>query len=289
MSGRDSIVETEPDELVQIRPFSASDLKEVRMLLGMSAMEQLAVANQRCYIHPLFLSIWVLVSCLFVQYMKWWPQWEPRWTWLLPLPAFASSAAPFLFGIDWFNRPSFEAKLHRVLHQEDVLDIQRYYSHASGSGFFVLSFKKNPIGCVAVDTAKPQRDLRDTEDLVPGPDGTANAVDIPKQPSSAALVRHFHLDAPYRRTGVASDLLAHAMNFAFAEPAVQSVYWQTSPLATGNITVFTEAGFKSSSGVPGRVDLDQQKGDGLFKWKPCWFEISRNEWARRAELSGTQE
>jgi hypothetical protein len=66
-------------------------------------MEGLAIANARTYTSPLVISAWVLLSSLFVQYMRWWPEVEKHGylSYLRPLPAFASVAVPILLLIDW--------------------------------------------------------------------------------------------------------------------------------------------------------------------------------------------
>ena len=56
------------------------------------------------YTNPVTISIWVLLSAIFVQYMKWWPaSAEYGWvSYLRPLPALASMAVPIMFFVDWY-------------------------------------------------------------------------------------------------------------------------------------------------------------------------------------------
>jgi hypothetical protein len=53
------------------------------------------------YGHPVFTSAWVLLSCIFVQYGAWWPQFDKAFVyWLAPLPAFAACLVPLMFVVD---------------------------------------------------------------------------------------------------------------------------------------------------------------------------------------------
>ena len=57
--------------------------------------------------HPITLAIWGGLSCIFIQYMQWWP--HPDYGilgHLLPLPGFASMAVPIMFLVDWCVFPT---------------------------------------------------------------------------------------------------------------------------------------------------------------------------------------
>ncbi|KZO92523.1 hypothetical protein CALVIDRAFT_504349, partial [Calocera viscosa TUFC12733] len=191
-----------------MRKFEARDLKEVRLLLGYSVMEQLAAANSFLYTNPFMIVGWLGLASTMITFMSWWPKVDgPAWTWLMPLPALASCAVPLLFAVDWFNRAYFEHLTRQVLAREDTMSIPSYYSSAPGSGFWVLIYKKNPIGLVAVDTYQPESGLKSIEELL-------GRVPPPTEPT-IALVRHFHMDAPYRPTFIQNDLLAHGLSKAF--------------------------------------------------------------------------
>ncbi|ELU38511.1 hypothetical protein AG1IA_07447 [Rhizoctonia solani AG-1 IA] len=104
-----------------IRPFHPKDSKEVHMLVGMSAMEQLAIANRKCghvidcrvyllthsfdtaYSHPLLISLWILSASVLIQVFHLWPSdSEQGWiSYLSPVPPIAGIAVPFLFAMDW--------------------------------------------------------------------------------------------------------------------------------------------------------------------------------------------
>ena len=55
------------------------------------------------YFHPLILSAWVGLSCVFIQLMDWWPKPDQDlYRFLVPVPAFGSLAIAFMFAIDWY-------------------------------------------------------------------------------------------------------------------------------------------------------------------------------------------
>ena len=93
-------------------------------MVGQAQMEPLAFANNRgqceqtsfaaptdaknrpaAYFHPVTLAIWIAVSSIFAQFMKWWP--DPSngfWGYIFVLPAFFTPAVPIMFFIDWYVR-----------------------------------------------------------------------------------------------------------------------------------------------------------------------------------------
>ncbi|EJT97185.1 hypothetical protein DACRYDRAFT_25297 [Dacryopinax primogenitus] len=155
--------------IVKIRKFEQKDIKEVRLLLGYSTMEQLALANTLLYTNPFVIAAWLGLSSVMVTLMKWWPVVNgPLWTWLMPLPALASCAVPILFVIDWLNRAVFEHLTRLSLSREDTLDITSYYNNPSspGTAFWVLIYKNNPIGVAATDAFKPTEELRGLDDIL---------------------------------------------------------------------------------------------------------------------------
>ncbi len=54
------------------------------------------------YANPLVLALWVGLSCVFVQFMQWWPKPEQGILgFLTPIPAFGTLSIVFMFAIDW--------------------------------------------------------------------------------------------------------------------------------------------------------------------------------------------
>jgi hypothetical protein len=105
-----------------IRPYETNkDDKQVRFVISKANFATLAIANrqgqsvcslyeQSClkitpflaYIHPLAISSWIALACIFVQLMGWWPNPEYGYVgYLSPIPAFGATAVPVMFLIDW--------------------------------------------------------------------------------------------------------------------------------------------------------------------------------------------
>lgn len=111
------------EPIARIRAYEDDDNKQVRFVIGKSNLESLAIANRRgqcppssdnslpltvvtifslAYIHPLSISLWILASCILIQYMQWWPSNEQGFLgYLSPLPALGSMAVPIMFLVDW--------------------------------------------------------------------------------------------------------------------------------------------------------------------------------------------
>lgn len=119
----------------RIRLYEPRDDKLVRFAIGKANLSCLAVANSTgmflvdilfypllkfanvAYTNPLVLSVWIGLSCIFVQFMGWWPRPEVHGllSYLSPLPAFGSMAVPVMFMIDWCVIRLFSVESH-LLH-----------------------------------------------------------------------------------------------------------------------------------------------------------------------------
>lgn len=97
-----------------------ADNKLVRFKVGKANMEPLAVANRKGmsmsgqqrkspltelgpgFFNIFTIAVWLGTTYALIEYMKWWPKPEQGIaSYLLPLPAFASTAAPILALLDW--------------------------------------------------------------------------------------------------------------------------------------------------------------------------------------------
>ncbi|KAJ7103482.1 hypothetical protein B0H15DRAFT_215549 [Mycena belliarum] len=245
-----------------IRPLQKEDEKLAHFMVAKASMESLAAANRRAYYHPLVLSIWIGLSCVFIEYMQWWP--NPRVgfvTFLSPLPAFASVLVPVMFFIDWINRPYFEKLTQDVLRAPGMKHIQDYYSRSPASGFWIMEYGDRFVGLVAIDAS-----VQDASN------GNRKAAT-----SQTATLRHFYVQEPYPAAGVQDDLLSHALDHCLnAKPAiVQEVNAQDSPLVPYARKSMKEAGFTLAKET-GRV--------GLFRWRLGMCTLRRDVWeqARKA-------
>lgn len=173
-----------------------------------------------------------------------------------------------------------------MLSREDIVDIPSYYARSPGSGFFVLSFKNVPIGCIALDAATPDTDVPAVNlDIKQEPTDKKAAKELKKNKkatmvdSKHALIRHFHVDSPYRQTGVEDDLIAHALLLAFSSPStVQTVLAATSSLVPSTTGVWRSVGFRKSN-------RSTEGGDGrryvLSGVRRGWMEIGKADWERK--------
>ncbi|KAJ1300724.1 hypothetical protein OPQ81_002368 [Rhizoctonia solani] len=192
-----------------IRPFDSKDTKEVQMLVGMSAMEQLAIANRKSYTHPFLISVWVVFASVIIQVFHLWPtNSEPGWlSYLSPLPPIAGTAVPILFAMDWLHRPHFEEMLKfRIKAFTKAALLSNPKSGMAKPLILVVEYKKVPIGCAAllpcdVETTRP-----------------------------CYRLAHFHVDSPYRRAGVGHDLLSRVIqDWASPNADIIAVTTQLTP------------------------------------------------------------
>ncbi|CAE7088709.1 unnamed protein product [Rhizoctonia solani] len=244
-----------------IRPFDLKDTKEVQMLVGMSAMEQLAVANRKSYFHPLLISIWVVFASILIQVFRLWPTDSgPGWlNYLSPIPPIAGTAVPFLFAMDWLHRPHFEDMLKfRIKAFTKAALLSRTQSSSKKPLFLVMEYKKTPIGCAILLP-------RDGENTRP-----------------CYRLAHFHVDSPYRRAGVGHDLLSHvAQDLAKAKADIIAV---TSPLTPYVTECLRGVGFKPDQEAiqiwdteKAKNDLDEQ-GRDIEKEKVFLVDTRRTGW-----------
>ncbi|KAF9531971.1 hypothetical protein CPB83DRAFT_914447 [Crepidotus variabilis] len=248
------------DAVAKIRPYTASDQKLVRFKLGQSNMEALANANNKTYFHPLTLAVWVALSGAFIQMMQWWPSSQYGiLSYLKPLPAFASTAVPVMFFVDWINRPYFEGLTQEVMRRPDVRDIEKHYFHDPASGFWLLEFGDKYIGLIAVDASQPSsKDKR-------------NAAKANGKTPKTATIRHFHVDDEFRKANVQQDLLDYAVDHAFnKDPKLERIEVPDSPLIPYTRPTLRDKGF----------ELDHHTQTvGILGWKMGTRYLKREKWS----------
>lgn len=216
-----------------IRPFVLGDLKIVRYLIGKlkyifliyeettlnlyiffdsigsSMMEPSSSANQAALWSPIILLIWAILTHSLVVYIgTGWPQWlclfkGVKYVWgswpyeavqvLKVLPAIVSPPIVLLAGFEMKHRNMFEESMTRAIGEEDLIDVEGYYSTKDSvagagegkkvtkevggrKGFFVLEYDNRIIGAFGIDGRKPGKVL-DTIVGLPLPD--SKKVDSP--------------------------------------------------------------------------------------------------------------
>ncbi|KAG6902893.1 hypothetical protein C0995_010063 [Termitomyces sp. Mi166 len=240
----------------KIRRFVPSDDKLVRFVIGKAAMESLAVANRRAYMHPVVIAAWMLLSYTILNFMDLWPvQKDGFMGYLRPIPIMAASTVPIMFLIDWFNRPGFEQAAQEVLRGPDMNDMLTHYSRHPASGMWICEFGDLFVGLIALDA---------NSEII--------ATNEKKSPTSA-IIRHFYIDEVYRSSGIQDDLLAHALRMAFdAEPALKAVSACDSQLIPYVRNCLRDASF---------VLEENMKKIGVFGWQLEKRSLFREEWEKK--------
>ncbi|CAE6468876.1 unnamed protein product [Rhizoctonia solani] len=244
-----------------IRPFdSKKDTKEVQMLVGMSAMEQLAIANRKSYSHPLLISVWVVFASVIIQVFHLWPSdSEPGWLgYLSPLPPIAGAAVPVLFAMDWLHRPHFEEMLKfRIKAFTKAALLSEPKSVSNKPLFLVMEYKNIPIGCAA---------------LLP--------CDV-KNTRPCYRLAHFHVDSPYRRAGVGHDLLSRVVQ----DLASADIIAVTTPLTPYVAECLRGVGFKPNQEAVqlwnterAKFDMDEKDGKDIEGEKVVLVDTQRKGW-----------
>jgi ribosomal protein S18 acetylase RimI-like enzyme len=248
-----------------IRAFEAVDDKLVRFVIGKANLGTLAVANRQAYAHPLTISLWIAVSCIFVQVMHWWPKSEfGWWGYLSPVPAFGSTAVPVMFLIDWLNRPFFEKLAQDALRRPDILNIQSYYARSPFSGLWILEYGETFVGLIALDASLDS----ESDDLVT----SETKSNFKKGTSRTATIRHFYVEEQFRGIGMQKDLLDHAVRHAFSSNStVRTIKAADSPLAPYVRVCLRSAGFQLQK---------HTETVGVFAWKLGQRILERDDWKK---------
>ncbi|KAF8560401.1 hypothetical protein OG21DRAFT_1480212 [Imleria badia] len=263
-----------------IRAYRLNDEKLVKFMLGLAAMEGLAVANKRAAFHPLMLSLWVGLSCIMIQLLDWWPKPEYRLLgWLLPLPAFGCWGVPLLFAIDWINRPYFEDAASDLMHRPDFANLQKYYARSPSSGLFILEYGSKFVGLVAIDASKDSQSeqgfLKKTEQGHILADKTKNFYS--SGTSSVATIRHFYVEERFRKSNVQQDILAFAARHVFTTTKdVNVLKASATPLLGYKYSSLRELGFL----------VEKQAGKlGILGWRVDAMSLERARWERNKDSS----
>ncbi|GJE86077.1 hypothetical protein PsYK624_021570 [Phanerochaete sordida] len=262
------------DRTAKIRPYKGDDPDQrlVRFTVGKAAMEGLAVANAKTYMHPLFFVVWTALSAVLIQWFNWWPNLGmPWWAWLKPIPAFAAFLVPLMFLVDLQNRPSFEEAMTKVLHGPDMIDLAAYYSRSSASGLWLLEFGDKFVGLIAMDAS-----LDATSDETFDTKATPAQIDALKKrynkkgTSQVASIRHFYVMEEYRAALVQEDLLHYAVTQAFTkDPKVKVIKGADSELERWKVRAYAKEGFTVENAL---------KRIGLVGWKVRFRELTREKW-----------
>jgi GNAT superfamily N-acetyltransferase len=167
------------------------------------------------------------------------------------------------------NRPYFDEITVHALRQPDVIDISAYYSRHPSSGFWILEFNEKLIGIIALDAA-PQVD----------PDEPSSKKKKSLLSSPTAVIRHFYVEEPYRKSNIQTDLLTHAVEHAFRSgPSLERIEASETPLARYIQKSLRSLGFQLK---------EHTKTVGIYGWKLGRAVLERSEWENREEARKTR-
>ncbi|KAH9849808.1 hypothetical protein C2E23DRAFT_905612 [Lenzites betulinus] len=258
------------EPVARMRPVEAADRKLVLFAIGKAEMEPIATANRKLYSNPLVLALWIGLSSVFVEYMKWWPKPEHGiFGYLSPIPALGAVSIAFMFAIDWLNRWGFEDRSAHVLRRTDLVDIPAYYSRSPSSGFWILEYNDRFVGMIALD-ASP--DAEADEQVVAGSikKDREGHVKMSKGTSKIATIRHFHVEEAYRAADMQGELLDYALKHAFAaDPKLEGVRAAELSLKGYIGAALRKRGFAL-----------EKKGEriGTLRWQQSVRLLERSKW-----------
>ncbi|KAI0724501.1 hypothetical protein C8T65DRAFT_626693 [Cerioporus squamosus] len=258
------------ENVARIRAVEVADQRLVRFFIGKAGMEPIATANRKVYTNPLVLAFWVGLSCVFVEYMKWWPKPEQGLLgYLAPVPAFGTLSIALMFAVDWLNRWDFEDQTTLVLRRPDLADIPTYYSRSPSSGFWVVEYNGRVIGLIGLDASlDAESDAGVAANTIKDKDGK---VALSRGTSPIATIRHFYVDEQYRPANLADDLLDHALKHAFtSDVKLQVVRASESPLQRYISDALRKRGFR-----PER----KTKRVGALRWQNSTSIVEKERWA----------
>lgn len=237
--------------------------------------------------HPWTLTVWVLLSSVFVGVMDWTP--KPEFGilgYLKPLPAFAAMALPLVFLIDWYfsiwfhfnivtynplrlQRPVFNDRSLEVLKRPDMVEMDQYYSRSPSSGFWLLELGQTFVGMIAIDASQDALSRKTVEEGNAGNGGRSRK--FSKGTSDTVMIRHFYVVEAYRRAGAQDDLLEFALQHAFKKSkTVQRTRATPSPFMPYLGQALKKAGF---------TVIEQGPKVGFIASKPTLtYELTRDRW-----------
>ncbi|WOO81403.1 uncharacterized protein LOC62_03G004931 [Vanrija pseudolonga] len=287
-----------PDGVIRLYNKDRSILNQI---IGQGFMEGMAKANNRVYLHPVTLAAVVALAAIIDYKVGYLPDPDIPGSSMAPVIGFAMVALPVLGIVEWLHRGPFTGRLRGVIGARDLVQAESYYT--SPSRFYVFEHKGEVRGELALDARHPtavvptvlgaeegevsqdknvlrQRGKKDKKD-----EGGAAA--------GLAEIRHLDIDSPVRRKGVATELVATALDHAFGiagldgSPAAKAgaitrVVVLTSPFTPGGDKFWTKLGFSpvpASESAGWRVDGPL----GLLKQSGHWLAVDAATWTRKRD------
>lgn len=209
-----------------------------------------------------------------------------RLSYLAPLIGFGLSALPALAVVEYLHRAPFTAKMRATLGAADMVLPQRYYDPRAGSGhLLVLEHEGDIVGAIAIDLSIRAGQQLDSvlgdEEGQQGPNVSAlqslNQLKGKAVHGDVIQIRHLDVDIPFRKAGVAKELLLAGLDVAFeSSSTANEAIVLTSPFTPGGNRLWRSLGFKR---IEGRSDWALPATVGLLGWSEEWWAISRERWS----------
>lgn len=167
-----------------------------------------------------------------------------------------------------FNRDDFVNNMNNTLRRRDLVKIREYYSRSPSSGIYFLEYGTRFVGLIAIDASTDST----SNEVIVSADSRAR-LSFTKGTSETAVIRHFHVEDPYRVANVQTDLLEFALKHTFeANSKVKSVKATELSLVKYYGKALREQGFK----VEGVLDKV-----GSLGWQRKTWVLGRQTWEKR--------
>lgn len=255
--------------------------------------------------HPLVLLVWLILGAVLDWRMDWLPKPDSILTKVAPLMGFALVMVPIVGFAEYWHRPTWTRLLRETVGAPDMVAIDAFYHLDPKSAMIVFEHNNEVSGVVAIDGKKPGEELGSVLGAEEKQKGDISVMEKSglggaksnksglrqrgkkdAARSNIVQIRHLDVDHPLRRQGVATELLAAALDHAFniaplgsAPAPAETVIILSNPFTPGGEKLLKKFGFTVSASN----DWPQPKSVGLLQWKGRYFELSRTEWASRRD------
>ncbi|KLT46244.1 hypothetical protein CC85DRAFT_239568 [Cutaneotrichosporon oleaginosum] len=303
-----------------IRPMETRDRAAVEQLVGQGYLEDLAIANKKFYRSPMLILSIIILGFAINHVMG---------IHTVPITSTLGYAQycigpcivllPTLAAIDWLQKPSFITKLKAAVAGWNKGFVEEYYAPDVNamSGAWVFEHKDTIAGVVLLDARNAGQEI---SKLVPSAPASASASSgeaswmqegwmeglrqrAKAQPLSdyeapkTAEIRHLNVLAPYRKHGVATELLGAALDMAFGlapgdneahdtgkQATVARVIAMASPFTPGGDALWEKMGFVAVPPPMLRQELwREDEAVGLNFWQGHWVMVDREAWLKARE------
>lgn len=255
--------------------------------------------------------IWLALGAALDYWMDWLPKPNSLFTKLAPLMGFAFVIVPIVGFAEWYHRPIWTRLLREMVGAPDMVAIDAYYHLDPKSAMIVFDHNGEVSGVIAIDGKKAGEVLGSVLGAEEKQKGDVTVMDkaglsVKQAPtkkeglrqrgkkdkeggaaSNIVQIRHLDVDHPVRKKGIATELLATALDHAFgiaplgqAPTPADKVVILSNPFTPGGEKLFKKFGFTPVSAEESK-DWSQPEAVGLFKWKGRWLSVDRGEWAAR--------